>query len=92
MLKITIIFFQGDLVRKLKDEKASEIDIKKQVAELKLRKKKLDEKEMELTPASAYFDRAKMEDLLKRRFFYDQSFSIYGGYVINIVYCQHVLL
>ena len=25
------------------------------------------------------FDRAKMEDLLKRRFFYDQSFAIYGG-------------
>ena len=25
------------------------------------------------------FDRVKMEDLLKRRFFYDQSFAIYGG-------------
>lgn len=24
-------------------------------------------------------DRSKMEDLLKRRFFYDQSFAIYGG-------------
>ncbi len=30
-------------------------------------------------PAEAFFDRAKMEDLLKRRFFYDQSFAIYGG-------------
>jgi len=30
-------------------------------------------------PAEAHFDRAKMEDLLKRRFFYDQSFAIYGG-------------
>lgn len=87
-----MFLFQGDLVRKLKDEKAPEVDIKKQVVELKLRKKKLDEKEMELMPASAYFDRAKMEDLLKRRFFYDQSFSIYGGYVINVVYCQHVIL
>lgn len=28
---------------------------------------------------AATFDRSKMEDLLKRRFFYDQSFSIYGG-------------
>ena len=25
------------------------------------------------------FDRAKLEDLLKQRFFYDMSFSIYGG-------------
>ena len=25
------------------------------------------------------FDRLEMENLLKRRFFYDQSFSIYGG-------------
>ena len=24
-------------------------------------------------------DRLKMEDLLKQRFFYDMSFSIYGG-------------
>lgn len=24
-------------------------------------------------------DRAKLEDLLKQRFFYDQAFSIYGG-------------
>ncbi|KAI1725864.1 anticodon binding domain-containing protein [Ditylenchus destructor] len=26
-----------------------------------------------------FFDRFKLEDLLKRRFFYDQSFAIYGG-------------
>ena len=25
------------------------------------------------------FDRAKMSDLVKRRFFYDNSFAIYGG-------------
>ena len=25
------------------------------------------------------FDRLKMEDTLKRRFFYDQSFALYGG-------------
>ena len=30
-------------------------------------------------PSEASFDRSKMEDLLKRRFFYDQSFAIYGG-------------
>lgn len=70
---------QGDLVRKLKEEKAPEIDIKKAVAELKTRKKILEDKELSLTPAEELFDRAKMEDLIKRRFFYDQSFAIYGG-------------
>jgi len=49
------------------------------VAELKTRKKVLEDKELELTPQASSFDRAKMEDLLKRRFFYDQSFAIYGG-------------
>jgi glycyl-tRNA synthetase len=34
---------------------------------------------LELAPVEASFDRAKMEDLLKRRFFFDQSFAIYGG-------------
>ncbi|KAL7291165.1 hypothetical protein TKK_0015081 [Trichogramma kaykai] len=70
---------QGDLVRQLKANGAPELDIKKAVAELKLRKKLLEDKELSLTPDSANFDRAKMEDLLKRRFFYDQSFAIYGG-------------
>ena len=28
------------------------------------------------------FDRVKMEDLLKQKFFYDQSFSIYGGWFL----------
>lgn len=30
-------------------------------------------------PLSPNFDRSKLEDLLKQRFFYDQSFAIYGG-------------
>lgn len=70
---------QGDFVRKLKKENAPEIDVKKAVAELKTRKKILEDKELSLTPAEELFDRAKMEDLIKRRFFYDQSFAIYGG-------------
>jgi len=70
---------QGDLVRKLKTDKATEIEVKKAVAELKHRKKTLEDKELELMPAQAKFDRSKMEDTLKRRFFYDQSFAIYGG-------------
>nr|BAN20718.1 hypothetical protein [Riptortus pedestris] len=68
---------QGDLVRSLKANGAPELDVKKAVAELKARKKVLEDKELSLTPAT--FDRALMEDLLKRRFFYDQSFAIYGG-------------
>lgn len=70
---------QGDVVRQLKSSGAPEIDVKKAVAELKTRKKVLEDKELELTPLSESFDRAKMEDLLKRRFFFDQSFAIYGG-------------
>ncbi|KAK9888649.1 hypothetical protein WA026_000877 [Henosepilachna vigintioctopunctata] len=70
---------QGDLVRKLKESGAPDIEVKKAVVELKARKKKLEDKELSLAPNLATFDRARMEDLLKRRFFYDQSFAIYGG-------------
>lgn len=55
------------------------MDIKKAVAELKLRKKILEDKELSLASSNVTFDRARMEDLLKRRFFLDQSFAIYGG-------------
>lgn len=70
---------QGDLVRQLKTDKAPENDVKKAVVELKARKKVLEDKEVALRPVQAKFDRTKMEDTLKRRFFYDQSFAIYGG-------------
>lgn len=71
---------QGDIVRTLKSEKAPAIDIQRAVAELKHRKKILDEKENAmLASMEAPFDRPRMEDLLKRRFFYDLSFAIYGG-------------
>jgi len=66
-------------VRLLKSKGANEVDVKRAVAELKARKKVLEDKELALTPAAAHFDRARMEDLMKRRFFYDQSFAIYGG-------------
>lgn len=69
---------QGELVRQLKQEKAVDIEIQRAVAELKHRKKTLEDKELALTPKDD-FDRGKMEDLLKQRFFYDQSFAIYGG-------------
>jgi len=70
---------QGDLVRSLKTSKAPENDVKKAVMELKARKKVLEDRELSLRPVKAKFDRTKMEDTLKRRFFYDQSFAIYGG-------------
>ncbi|CAF4257062.1 unnamed protein product, partial [Didymodactylos carnosus] len=70
---------QGDIVKKLKDSKGDEIELKKAVSELKIRKKKLEDQITKLTPKEHVIDRLKMEDLLKRRFFYDQSFSIYGG-------------
>lgn len=66
-------------MRQLKTDGAPELDVKKAVSELKARKKILEDKELALAPQLATFDRAKMEDLLKRRFFYDQSFAIYGG-------------
>ncbi|MFT7813861.1 glycine-tRNA ligase [Arapaima gigas] len=70
---------QGDLVRRLKEENAPEVDIGKAVAELKARKRTLEAKELALQPKDDIVDRAKMEDTLKRRFFYDQAFAIYGG-------------
>ena len=39
---------QGDKVRELKEAKAPEMDVKKAVAELKTRKKTLEDKEMAL--------------------------------------------
>ena len=39
---------QGDIVKKLKADKAPELDVKKAVAELKTRKKVLEDKELEL--------------------------------------------
>uniref|UniRef100_A0A3Q3RJ59 Glycine--tRNA ligase n=1 Tax=Mastacembelus armatus TaxID=205130 RepID=A0A3Q3RJ59_9TELE len=70
---------QGDLVRKMKQEGAPDVDVTKAVAELKGRKKTLEAKELALQPKDDIVDRTKMEDTLKRRFFYDQAFAIYGG-------------
>ncbi|CEF67770.1 Glycine--tRNA ligase [Strongyloides ratti] len=69
----------ADIIRELKANNAPQNDIAKAVVELKARKKKLEDTEIELMPKDAAFDRPKLEDLLKRRFFYDQSFAIYGG-------------
>lgn len=52
---------QGDKVRKLKEEGALELSLKEAVQELKHRKKILEDKELELTPVDASFDRSKLE-------------------------------
>lgn len=72
---------KGDLVRELKEKKAPENDVKKAISDLKACKKTLENKLLELSKGQEVeaFDRLKLEDLLKQRFFYDQSFSIYGG-------------
>jgi len=69
---------QGDKVRAMKEAKAAAIDIKKEVDELKARRKQLEDLTAELTPKDD-FDKVKMANLVKRRFFYTNSFSIYGG-------------
>ena len=70
---------QGDLVKKLKKEKADEIQIQQAVRELKHRKKLLEDKELSLDTRFTKFDRPKFEDFLKRRFFFAPAFEIYGG-------------
>uniref|UniRef100_A0A3Q3DSX1 Glycine--tRNA ligase n=1 Tax=Hippocampus comes TaxID=109280 RepID=A0A3Q3DSX1_HIPCM len=70
---------QGDLVRQMKQDGAPDVDVTKAVAELKARKRNLEAKqELALQPKDDIVDRTKMEDTLKRRFFYDQAFAIYG--------------
>ncbi len=66
-------------MRRLKAAKRPQLEVQAAVAELKVRKKALEQKEAELAPKEEKFERNKLEDLIKRRFMYAQSFSIYGG-------------
>ena len=66
-------------MRKLKEEGRPKVEVQGAVAELKARKKALEKKEEQLSPQVVKWDRSGLEDLLKRRFFYTQAFSIYGG-------------
>lgn len=70
---------QGDLVRKLKAGNAPAPDLEVAIKELKVRKKAFETKEKEMAPKQEKFERSKLEDLLKRRFFFVPSFEIYGG-------------
>lgn len=66
-------------MRRLKAESRPKLEVAEALAELKIKKKALEQKEKELAPKEKKFDRAGLEDLLKRRFFYAPAFSIYGG-------------
>ena len=66
-------------MRRLKGEGRPKLEVAEAVAELKVRKKVLEKKEQYLAPPEEKFDRSGLEDLVKRRFFYTPSFSIYGG-------------
>lgn len=83
-------------MRSLKENNASDMEVKKAVGELKALKKLLDDKELSLQPPSETFNRSKFADLMIRRFFYDQSFSIYGGNIMinsnTINHINHLLI
>lgn len=70
---------QGDIVRDLKAKLAPQADIEAAVRTLKEKKRILEAKEASLVPKDSFVDRSRLEDTLKRRFFFDTSFSIYGG-------------
>ena len=66
----------------MKKNKKAENEIDEAVKELNNRIQLLKEKEVSLAPQNAGFDRTRMEDLLKRRFYFGNSFPNYG--VINM--------
>lgn len=63
----------------MKSEGRPKLEIAEAVAALKERKKVLEKREKELASKETQFDRAGVEGLAKRRFFYAPAFSIYGG-------------
>ena len=70
---------QAAVVRKLKETDPSADELSKAIAELKIRKVALQNAEKAATVVEAKVDRTKFENLMKRRFFYGPSFSLYGG-------------
>lgn len=72
-------------MRALKADGRTNLEVQSAVAELKKRKSTLERREKELAPREGKTDRAKLEDTLKRRFFYAPSFSIYGGMMFGSV-------
>ena len=90
---------QSALVRKLKGEFAPKDQITAQVEILKALKVELVELEKEMAASSIIdgggpkkFDRAALEELLRKRFYYATSFSIYGGSYFLAAYSVLMLL
>lgn len=67
---------QGDIVRALKGKKASKDEVHAAVAILNQLKLQRDQSNKADAPA---FNRATLDSLLQKRFFYAPSFQIYGG-------------
>ncbi|KAI8998198.1 hypothetical protein BC832DRAFT_532888 [Gaertneriomyces semiglobifer] len=72
---------QGDVVKTLKAEKATKERIQDEVAKLLKLKEELEQlvKQQAEEEAKTKFDRAALESLLLKRFFFAPAFEIYGG-------------
>ena len=75
----------------MKSEDRPKLEIAEAVALLKERKKALEKREKELASKETQFDRAGVEGLAKRRFFYAPAFSIYGGQTDDDAYISDTL-
>ena len=75
----------------MKSEDRPKLEIAEAVALLKERKKALEKREKELASKETQFDRAGVEGLAKRRFFYAPAFSIYGGQTHDDTYISDTL-
>ena len=74
---------QANEVRRMKEGACPKLELQAALAELKVRKKALEQQEAKLIPKEKKFDRSGLEDLVKRRFIYAQSFSLYGGAILQ---------
>uniref|UniRef100_A0A1I8GBV7 glycine--tRNA ligase n=1 Tax=Macrostomum lignano TaxID=282301 RepID=A0A1I8GBV7_9PLAT len=71
---------QGSIVKRLiKEATTSSEELDKAVIKLKNKKQLLEAKLQELSSSIPQVNKVKLDDLIKQRFYYDQSFSIYGG-------------
>ena len=69
----------GNEIRQLKLEKAEKTIVDEKVSLLKGLKTELEGIQRSLASTRTTFDRVKFEEMVKKRFFYTPSFSIYNG-------------
>jgi len=70
---------QADIVRKLKNDKASKDQIDAAVTVLQQLKSQIVKLDQVINPPKAVFNRNSFARLMTQRFFYTASFEIYGG-------------